>query len=139
MRKEWTIALILLVLLAIAWAYLDTGTPLSGTRLSLKAGSSVTSIELRWQYTNRTITASNDCARVIQVMSEARQSPVPASPAFGTLTLHYADGTINVFHLQPSGRFAALELVGESGGYLISEGKMFGVFKTVGLLAKDQK
>jgi hypothetical protein len=139
MRKEWTIALILLVLLAIAWAYLDTGTPPSGTRLSLKAGSSVTSIELRWQYTNRTITASNDCARVIQVMSEARQCPIPASPAFGLLTIHHADGTTNLFHLQPSGRFSALELVNEPNGYAISMNKMIGVFESVGLLAKDRK
>jgi len=139
MRKEWTIALILLALLAIAWVYSDTGTPPSGTKLSFKAGSSVTSIELRWQYTDRTITASNDCARVIQVMSEARQCPIPASPAFGLLTLHYTDGTTNLFHLQPSGRFSAMELVGESGGYAISMGRILETFEGAGLLTRDQK
>ena len=89
--------------------------------------------------TNRTITSSGQCAQVIQTMGRARQFPVAATPCLGTLTLHYADGTTNMFYVSPSGRFAGLELVGKSGGYAISMGKMLRTFERVGLLTKDNK
>lgn len=134
-------ALIILSVLAVVgvgWAYLFTGTPLWGPRLTLK-DAAVTSIELSWLGSNRTIGTPGQFAQVIQTMRKARQSPVPLSPAFGTLTLHYADGTTNRFFLQPSSRHAGLDIVGESGGYAISMGEVLGTFERVGLLPKDQK
>lgn len=72
-------------------------------------------------------------------MRKARQSPVPANPPFGTLTLHYVDGTTNMFHLQPSGRISGLELVDQAGGYAISMGEMLNTFESVGLMKRDQR
>jgi hypothetical protein len=118
--------------------YLFTGTPPWGPKLVIKNGAAA-SIELSWFGTNRTIRTSDQCAQVIQVMRKARQCPVPASPAFGTLTLYYADGTTNRFYLQPSGRFSGLEFVGSSGGYAVSMSEMLDTFERVGLLTKDQR
>jgi hypothetical protein len=132
------IILLVLVVVVVAWTYLFTGTPPWGPKLTLK-DAAVTSIELSWFGTNRTIRASDQCAQVIQTLRKARQSPVPASPAFGTMTLHYTDGTTNRSFLQPSGRFSSLEISGESGGYAISMGEMLGTFESVGLLLKDHK
>jgi hypothetical protein len=137
MRRALLI-LFLLVVFGVAWAYLFTGTLPWGPRLTPRAGP-LASIELSWFGSNRTITASDRCARVILTMRKARQSPVPASPPFGTLTLHCQDGTMNQFYLQPSGRFNGLELVGESGGYSISMGEMLDALKKAGLLTADQK
>jgi hypothetical protein len=137
MRKALVILSVLVVAGAV-WAYLFTGTPPWGPRLPLK-DAVVTSIELSWPVTKRSIRASSQCAEVIQTLRKARQSPVPLSPAFGTLTLYYADGTTNRVFLQPSGRFSALEIVGASGGYAISMGEMLRTFESVGLLTKEQK
>jgi hypothetical protein len=125
-------------LVGVAWTYFFTGTPPWGPKLTLK-DAAVKSIELSWLGTNRTIQASNQCAEVLQTMRQARQSPAPLSPAFGILTLYYADGTTNRFFLQPSGRFSGLEIVGDSGGYAISMHRMLGTFESVGLLTKDTK
>lgn len=127
-----------IVAVVVVWAYLFTGTPPSGPRLTIKNGA-ISSIELYWLGTNRTIQASSQCAEVVETMCKARQHPVPASPAFGKITLHYADGTTNQFSLQPSGRFSGLEIVGDSAGYAISMGQMLDTFESVGLLTKDQR
>jgi hypothetical protein len=138
LMRRALIILLVLVLVGVAWIYLFTGTPPWGPKLTLKGGA-VTSIELSWFGTNRTIQASSQCTEVLQTMRQARQSPVPTSPAFGTMTLYYADGTTNRFFLQPSGRFSGLEIVGDSGGYAISMHQMLGTFESVGLLTKDTK
>ncbi len=132
------IILLALVVVGVTWIYLFTGTPPWGPKLTLK-DAAVTSIELSWFGTNRTIQASGQCAEVLQIMRQARRSPVPTSPAFGTMTLFYADGTTNRFFLQPSGRFSGLEIVDDSGGYAISMHQMLGAFENVGLLTKDTK
>lgn len=131
---------ILLVLLVVGgvWAYLFTGTPPWGPNLIIK-DAAVAAIELSWIDTTQTVRSSDQCAKVLKAMRKARQSPVPASPGLGTLTLYYADGTTNRFHLQPSGRFAGLEIVNESGGYAISTGEMLDTFENVGLLKKHEK
>ena len=137
MRKA-LIILLILVAVGVAWIFLFAGTPPWGPRLTLK-DAAVSSIELSWLGTNRTIQASSQCAEVLQTMRQARQSPVPASPAFGTMTLYYADGTTNRFFLQPSGRFSSLGIVGDSGDYAISMHQMLGTFESVGLLTKDTR
>jgi hypothetical protein len=136
--KRALIIELVLVVVGVAWAYLFAGTPPWGPRLTLKAAT-VTSIELSWFNSNRTNGASDQCAQVIQTMRKARKNPVPLSPAFGTMTLRYADGTTNRFFLQPSGRLSGLEIADESGGYAISMGEMLRVFEHVGLLAKEHK
>src|SRR5690348_16721054 len=136
--KRALIILLALVVVGGVCTCLFTGTPPSGPNLMVKDGA-VAAIELAWLDTTQTIRSSDQCAKVLQVMRTARQSPVPASPPFGTLTLYFADGTTNRFHLQPSGRFAGLEIVNESGGYAISMGEMLKVFENVGLLKKDGK
>jgi hypothetical protein len=118
-----------------AWIYFFTGTLPFGSKLALK-NFPVTSIELFWFGTNRTISASNQCAQVIHTVQRARQSAVVATPLFGSLTLHYADGTTNQFFLSPSGRFSGLEIASSSGGYAISMGEMLGTFESVGLIPK---
>jgi hypothetical protein len=138
LMRRALIILLAIVVIGSAWIYAFTGTPPWGPRLKLKDGA-ITSIELSWFGTNRTIQASSQCAEVLQTMRQARQSPVPASPAFGTMTLYYADGTTNRFVLQPSGRLSGLEIVGDSGGYAISMHQMLGTFESVGLLRKDAK
>ena len=137
LRRTWLI-LAVLALIAIAWMYASTGTPLRGSRLALN-DTTPTSIELAWIDTRRTIRASDQCAQLIQTMCKARQSPVPLSPALGMLTLYYEDGTTNRFSIQASGRFSALEMVGESGGYAISTHELLGAFESVGLLTEGQK
>jgi hypothetical protein len=137
MRRAWII-LAVLVLAAVAWVYLFSGTPPWGPRLALK-DTAVTSIELHWSGTNRTISSSDQCAQVIQVMRRARRSSVATTPPLGTLTLHYADGTTNMFYLSPSGRFSGLQVVGGSGGYVISMGEMLGTLEDAGLLTRDRK
>jgi hypothetical protein len=134
------ICLFLFVLLVVAgaWLHLFAGTPLSGPKLEIK-DAAVASIELSWMGTKRTIRASNQCARVIQTLRKARQNPIALTPAFGTMTLYYADGTTNRFFLQPSGRFSSLEISGESGGYAISTGEILRTFADVGLLATNVK
>jgi len=56
-----------------AWAYLFTGTPPWGPVFKPK-DAVVTSIELSWLGTTRTIGASDQCAKVVQTMRKARQS-----------------------------------------------------------------
>jgi len=137
MRTAWKIVLVL-VLAGVAWAYFQTGTPRWGTKLTLK-DATVTSIELYWSSAHRTITASNQCAQVIQIMRKARKRPSPLTPPFGSLTLYYADGTTNRFFLQPSDRSSGLQLIDKSGAYVISMGEMLGIFERVGLLTRDRK
>jgi hypothetical protein len=132
------IILLVLVVVGAAWIYFFTGTPPWGPKLTLK-DAAVTSIELSWFGTNRTITASDRCAQVIQTMRKARQHHVATTPFFGTLTLFYADGTTNMFYLLQSDRFSGMEISSESGGYAISMDKMLRTFESVGLLTKDQK
>jgi hypothetical protein len=138
LMRRASVILLVFVVVIIAWAYLFAGTPLWGPRLTLK-DKVVSSVELTWLGTSRTIQASNQCAEVLQTMRQARQSPVPASPPFGSMTLYYADGTTNRFFLQPSGRLSGLEIVGDSGGYAISMHQMLSTFESVGLLTKDTK
>jgi hypothetical protein len=137
MRKALVILSVFVVVI-VAWAYLFAGTPPWGPRLTLK-DTAILSIELTWVGTSRTIQASNQCDEVLQAMRQARQSPVPASPPFGSMTLYYADGTTNRFFLQPSGRLSGLEILGDSGGYAISMHQMLSTFESVGLLTKDTK
>jgi hypothetical protein len=137
MRRALIILSVLVVVVG-AWAYLFTGTPPWGPAFKPK-DAAVISIEVSWVGTTRTIEASEQCAEVIQTMRKARQSLPPTSPSFGTLTLHYADGTTNKFWLEPSGRFNGLEFADESGGYAISMGEMLGTLESVGLLTKKQK
>ena len=137
MRRAWIILLVL-VLVGVAWVCFFTGTPPWGPRLTLK-GAAATSIDLFWFGTNRTITSSDRCAQVIQTMGKARQHPPATNPCLGTMTLHYADGTTNMFYLSPSDRFSGLQLAGKSGGYAISMGEMLGTLERVGLLTKDRK
>jgi hypothetical protein len=132
------IILLVLVVVGVAWIYLFTGTPPWGPKLTLK-DAAVTSIELSWFGTNRTIQASSQCAEVLQTMRQARQSPAVTTPPLGSLTLYYADGSTNMFYLSPSGRFSGLEIVGDSGGYAISMHRMLSTFESVGLLTKDTK
>jgi hypothetical protein len=138
MKRATTVFLLTLLLASIAWVYLFTGTPPWGQRLVIK-DTAVTSIALHWVGTDRAITSSEQCAEVIRIMRKARQSPAPTTPAFGNLSLHYADGTTNTFYLSPSGRSWAMELAGESGDYAVSMGEMVGVLERVGLLRKDRK
>jgi hypothetical protein len=135
MRKV-LIILLVLVVIVIAWIYLFTGTPPWGPKLKLK-DTAVTSIELSWFGTNRTITASDQGAKVIQTMCKARQHHVATTPFLGNLTLFYADGTTNMFYLLPADRTAGLEISGKSGGYAISMGEMLRTFESVGLLTKN--
>lgn len=135
MRKAFTVLFAVVFAVAV-WFFLCTGTPRSGLRLTLK-NIPVKSIELSWAGSNRMITASNDCTTVLQVMQKARQSQIPASPPFGSLTLNYADGTTNRFDIQPAGRFAAVELIDQSGGYAISMSEMLDTLEEVGLKTKE--
>jgi hypothetical protein len=138
LMRRALIILLVLVVVGVVWIYLFTGTPPWGPKLTLK-DTAISFIELTWVGTSRTIQASNQCAEVLQTMRQARQSPVPASPPFGSMTLYYADGTTNRFFLQPSGRLSGLEIVGDSGGYAISMHQMLSTFESVGLLTKDTK
>jgi hypothetical protein len=133
-RRAFKIVSVVVAVVA-AWIYFFTGTPPFGSQLPLK-NIPVTSIELFWGGTNRTVSASNQCVQVIHTVQRARQSAVVATPLFGSLTLHYADGTTNQFFLSPSGRFSGLEIANSSGGYAISMGEMLGTFESVGLLPK---
>jgi hypothetical protein len=133
MRRN-LIFLSVLVVLVVTLAYIFTGTPLTGPRLTLK-NAQVTSIDLDWFGSNRTITASAQCAQVVQTMCKARQSPPPASIPLGKMTLHYSDGTTNGFSLDDNGAFS-LEISGDSGGYAISKSEMLGTLERVGLLTK---
>lgn len=135
--KRVLIILLALVVVGGVWTYLFTGTPPWGPNLIIK-DTAVAAIELSWIDTTQTVRSSDQCAKVLKAMRKARQSPVPTSPAFGTLTLYFADGTTNRFYLQPSGRFAGLEIVTESGGYAISTGEMLKAFENVGLLKKRE-
>jgi hypothetical protein len=137
MRKVLVILLIF-ILFGTTSAYLFTGTPVWGPKFTPK-NTAVKTIELSWMGESRTIRNSDQCAEVLQMMRKARQYPVPTSPPFGSMILHYADGTTNKYFLQPSGRISSLEIVGESGGYAISMNQMLSVFKKVGLLAKDPR
>jgi hypothetical protein len=136
MRKA-LIILSVVVALGIAWIVLFTGTPLWGPKLKLQQ-TDVKSIDLWWVGTNRTISDSNQCASVVETMQKAaRYSQVGATPLFGTLTFHYADGTTNQFFLAQSGRFSALEISDGKAGYAISMDEMLRAFKSVGLLGNE--
>jgi hypothetical protein len=131
----WKLLLVLVFALA-AWLYFFTGTPPFGPKLTMK-GTPISAIQLSMIATNR-ITASNQCARVIQTMCEAREDRVSAAPAFGILTLYYVDGTSNIFHLQLGSRLNELDLVGRAGSHAISKARMFSVLQSVGLSAKEK-
>jgi len=137
MRRALIILSVLVVVVG-AWAYLFTGTPPWGPPFKPK-DAAVTSVELYWLGTTRTIGASDQCAKVVQTMRKARQSLATTSPSFGTLTLYYADGTTNRFWLEPSGRFSGLEFGDDSGSYAISMLEMLGTLESVGLLTKERK
>ena len=137
MRKALVILLVFVAVVG-AWAYLFTGTPLWGPRLTLKA-TAVSGIELSWLGTNRTIRASSPCAEVLQTMCTARKGRAVTTPLFGSLTLYYADGTTNRVTLTPSDRFSGLQIVGEPGGYVVSTHQMLDTFERVGLLTKDRR
>jgi len=137
MRKAWKVLLVL-VLATVGWAYLFTGTPPFGHRLTLK-DTPVASIELAMS-TRREISASNLCAEVVYTMQKAREGgPVHLCPVLGSLTLHFADGTTNRFDLMPGHRLNQLDLVDKSSLYSISMGEMLGTFERVGLLARDER
>jgi hypothetical protein len=135
MRKI-AIALLIMALVIGAYVYYLTGTPTLGRNFAVK-NTPVSSIDLVWLNTNRTITASNDCAHVIKTLCEARESPSPASPPLGTLTIHYADSTTDLIHLHPNA-FFTLEISDDTGGYAISMRKLLDTFKSTGLLTKDE-
>lgn len=136
MRKAWKVLLVLLVA-GVASAYLFIGTPRFGPTLALK-DTPVTSIELSMFSTNRVITGSNECSQVLQTMRKARAGQVLTTPALGTLTLYFADGTTNRFYLQP-GRFSRLDLVNQSGSHSISLGQMFDTLERVGLVIRQER
>ena len=140
MRTTWKV-LIVLLLLVFALGYAFTGTPTFGRKVALR-DAPVTSIELSWLSTRREIKASNVCSEVLHTLQKARDGgPVHLCPVFGTLIIHYADGTTNGFALMPGHRINRLDLVDVSGSgmYSISMGEMFGTLESVGLLTKDRK
>jgi hypothetical protein len=124
------------IALGIAWIVLFTGTPLWGTKLKLQL-TDVKSIDLLWGGKSSTISDSNQCANVVRTMQKARSFPVAATPAFGFLTLNYTDGTTNRFYFSHAGRFSAMEISGQGGGYAISMDEMLRVFRRVRLLPKE--
>ena len=130
------IILSVVIALGIAWIYIFTGTPLWGAKLKLQH-TDVKSIDLWWGGNLRTISDSNQCASVVETMQKARSFPVAATPAIGFVTLNYIDGTTNRFYISPAGRFSAMEISGQGGGYAISIGEMLHVFENVGLLPKE--
>jgi hypothetical protein len=142
MRRTWKVLLVLvLVVLAFAAAffgYVLTGTPLFGPKLELK-DIPIKSIELSMFSARRVITASNQCAQVIQTMRKAREGYVYTAVQVGTLTLCYTDGTTNMFYLQPGDRMNRLDLVNQSGSHSISLSEMFGVLRRVGLLDRQER
>jgi hypothetical protein len=111
--------------------------PIWGVKIPLKEVP-ISSIDLHWGGAERSIGTTNKCASVIQTLRKARQFPVAATPSFGFLTIHYADGTTNQFYLSPSGRTFCMEIANHSGGYAISMGKMLGIFESVGLLQGER-
>lgn len=127
------------MLVAAAWVFLFTGTPLFGPTLTLQE-KPIASIEFSMFSIDRTITASNQCAQVLQVLRTSRQAgPVYTVPALATLTLHYEDGMTNRFYLQPAKRIGAVDLIDETGAHTISTRKMFQALQTVGLMPKEQR
>ena len=129
------IILAVVILLTVAWAVVFTGTPLFGRSIALKQ-TPVASIELSMS-SRREITASNLCAQVLQTLRKARDGgPVHASPSFGTLLIHYADGTTNRFDFLPGHRFNCVDMVDTSGAemYSISRSEMFSTLRRVGLM-----
>jgi hypothetical protein len=135
MRKTFTIIGVLL-LLGASWFYLFTGTPPWGPAFT-PANTNIVAIDLLWGGTTRTCRNSNQCATVIQTMSTARRYPIAATPAFGSITFYFEDGTTTQFFLEPAGRFNALEIANKSGGYAISMGEMLNTFENSGLLTKE--
>jgi hypothetical protein len=127
---------LVVVVVALAYSYFFTGPPITGPRLTLK-DVPVSSIDLCWFGSNRTITASARCAQVVQSMCKARQSPPPASIPLGTMTLHYSDGTTNSFDIENGGMFS-VAISCDSGGYAISKREILNTFESVGLLTKEQ-
>ena len=137
MRKAWKVLFVLL-LAAVTWIYFFTGTPKFGRKLSLR-DTAVTSIEFS-RSTRREISASNVCAEVVHTIQKARVGgAVHACPSLGTLTLRFADGTTNRFHLMPGHGLNRLDLVDTSGLYSISTGEMFDTLERVGLLTKAER
>jgi len=137
MRTAWKCFLVVLLAAAV-WIYFFTGTPKFGRKLALP-DTPVTSIEFSMT-TRREISASNLCSEVVQLIRKAREGgPVHACSSFGTLTLHFADGTTNCFNLIPGHRLNRLDLADSSGLYSISTREMFGTLERVGLIAKDQR
>ena len=136
MLKAFAVLLVLAVVGGVG-TYLFTGTPKWGKPLSLKDGT-VSSIELYWGGTTHRVKGADQCAPVVQTLREARQNPASSTPPYGTLTLHYADGTTNLFSLLASRRFSGLEIANDGAGYAISMPEMLGAFQRAGLLTKDQ-
>lgn len=130
------IILSIVVALAAAWIFLSSGTPLWGARLKIK-DVEVKSIDLWWGGNSRTVSDSNQCATIVQTMQKSRSCQVVTTPAFGFLTLHYADGTTNQFILSQSSRFSGLEISEGKAGYTISMGEMLHAFKSAGLLGNE--
>ena len=133
-RKSWKFLLILLFAV-VGWAYFFTGTPPFGYRLTLNEAP-VASIEFAMS-AKLEITKSNLCAEVLHTLQKARNGgPVHPCPVIGNLTIHFADGTTNHFHLMPGHRLNRLDLVAKSGMYSISMGELFGTLEKVGLLTR---
>jgi hypothetical protein len=136
MRKGIIVVLGLLIA-GSAGAYLFAGTPKWGQTLVL-ADKPLKSVELYWAGATHKVTDAGKCAEVAETLRSARQSPVSDAAAYGTLTLHFADGKADVFSLMASSRFSALEIAGNTGGYAISMNQMIHVFQAVGLMTKGQ-
>lgn len=132
MRRASKILLVLVVV-AVAWSYLLTGTPPFGRKLTLKSAP-IASVELNFMSSYREISSSNLCAEVIHTMQKAREGgQVHLCPSLGSLTVRFADGTTNRFDLMPGHRFNRLDLVDSSGLYSISSEEMIGTLEKVGL------
>jgi hypothetical protein len=130
------LVLALAAVVLLAWMSLFTGTPLFGPTLVLK-NAPVASIELSMLSTNRAISASNQCAQVLQVLRTARAGPVLTTPCIGNLTVYYVDGTTNRYYLQPGSRIDGLDLVDATGSHTVSMSKLFRTFQTVGLVTGE--
>jgi hypothetical protein len=130
-----TLIFLSVLVVVVAMVYQFTGPPITGPRLTLK-NAQVTSIDLDWFGSNRTITTPAQCAQVAQSMCKARQSLAPASIPLGKMTLHYSDETTNRFSIDDDGTFW-LAISGGSGVYAISKSELLGTFERVGLLTKE--
>ena len=135
--RRTSIIVAVVVCLIVVWGVTFTGTPRFGRSIALKEAP-VSSIDFS-MISRREITASNLCALVLQTMRKARDGgPVHASPPFGILVIHYADGTTNRFDFLPGHRFNCVDMVDISGAgmYSVSQSAMFSTLRRVGLMPK---